>query len=70
LWKDANNLASWSSGGIIGQIAQKIDSIIDDDLGGIRGKLFGLGGKLDKLNELMNENNHSPEWLSRVSSVS
>ena len=70
LWRDANNLASWSSGGIAGWLGQKIDGLIDDDLGGIRGHLDGLGGKLDELNKLIRENNHDVQWKERVSNVS
>lgn len=70
LWRDANNLASWSSGGIAGWIGQKIDGLIDDDLGGIRGNLDGLGGKLDELNRLIQEKNHDAQWAERVANTS
>jgi hypothetical protein len=59
-------LSSWSSGGPLGQIAQHIDSIIDDDLGGIRKELFGLNNKIDNLSSLMNNNIHDEHWLKGI----
>lgn len=70
LWINANNLASWSSGGVAGWIGQKIDGLIDDDLGGIRGNLDGLGSKLDELNLLIREKNHDSQWQEKIANVS
>ena len=66
LFKTAKILSSWSSSGILGQIAQHIDAAVDDDLGGIRKELFGLGNKIDNLSSLMNNNIHDEHWLKGV----
>ena len=65
-WKDANNLASWAPSGIGGRIAGMVDKIIDDDLGGIRNNLYGLGDKLDDLTRGLNVNDHSEKWLEGI----
>lgn len=65
-WKNANNLASWAPSRIFGRIGSAIDSVVDDDIGGIRSNLYGLGGKLDDLQALMNSNDRSEKWLNDV----
>ena len=65
-WKTANNLASWAPTGIPSRTAQFIDKIIDDDLGGIRGNLYGLDKKLDNIQQLLYSNDHSQGWLDKI----
>ena len=65
-WLNANRLASWAPGGIGGKIAGKIDSWIDDDLGGVRNGLSGLDSKLDNLNELLRSTDYSEGWLEEA----
>ena len=69
LQRDIANLASWEHNSTLGKIASNIDNLIDDDLGGIRGKLTGLGTKLDNLNTLMNNKNRDLNWSAQVSSI-
>lgn len=66
LRQSLNNLASWSAGGYAGQAAQYIDAMIDDDLGGIRRGLFGLGGNVDDLIRFMQSKSHDKNWLTSV----
>lgn len=66
LYNKANDLASWAPVGLAGITAQKIDSIIDDDLGGIRGKLVWLGPKLDEYQQLLNERIHDKNWITKI----
>lgn len=65
-WKNANNLASWAPSGIMGKIAGAVDSVIDDDLGGVRNGLYGLDGKLDNLNKLMSSRTNDEKWLNAI----
>ena len=64
-WKQANNLASWAPKNIFGAIATAFEGIVDDDLGGVRTKLYGLDSELDEIKNLMNERNHDEEWLNK-----
>ena len=64
-WKNANNLASWAPS-TLGLIAGSVDKVIDDDIGGIRNNLYGLGDKLDDLVRAMNSNDHSEKWLEGI----
>lgn len=66
LSKTARMLSSWSAGGPLGQIAQNIDAAVDDDLGGIRMYLYGLGGKIYNLDKLMNNNIRDDRWFNGI----
>lgn len=50
----------------MGKIAGAVDSVIDDDLGGIRNGLYGLDSKLDNLNKLMSSRNNDEKWLNAI----
>ena len=65
-WKVANNLASWAPTSIPSRIAQQVDKVIDDDLGGIRGNLYGLDKKLDAIQSLLYSNNNDQKWLDDI----
>lgn len=66
LWNDVNNLASWESKSILGNIAQQIDNLVDDDLGGIRRKLNGVGGLVDRVGSMMQQKDYNGKWLADV----
>lgn len=50
----------------MGKIGGAVDSVIDDDLGGIRNGLYGLDSKLDNLNKLMSSRNNDEKWLNAI----
>lgn len=66
LWNDVNNLASWESKSILGNIAQQIDNVVDDDLGGIRRKLNGVSGLVDRVSSMMQQTDYNGKWLADV----
>lgn len=66
LWNDVNNLASWESKSTLGGIAQQIDNLIDDDLGGIRRKLNGVSGLVDRVGSMMQQTDYNGKWLADV----
>ena len=68
-WKQANNLASWAPKNILSAISTAFEGIVDDDLGGIRTKLYGLDSELDEIKNLMNERNHDEDWLNKFISA-
>jgi len=45
------------------------DKIIDDDLGGIRLSLVGLGDELDRYQNLFNQKNHDQKWFEELKSA-
>lgn len=61
-WNTLNNLSSWAPSPILGRVAGWIDSVIDDDLGGIRNNLLGIDDKLDDLTKLMNSQSRDKRW--------
>lgn len=61
----AMNLSSWEPTAL-GQISQYVDNVVDDDLGGIRKNLWGIGSKFDNLEELFKQNNHDSKWSEKV----
>lgn len=63
----ANNLSSWEPKGALGGIGQFVDAVIDDDLGGIRGNLSGLGSNFDRIQKLMDEPNKDFRWGQKLS---
>lgn len=65
-WRTANNLASWAPSSIPSRIARQIDKVIDDDLGGISGNLYGLDKKLDAVQKLLQQNDNNQDWLDKI----
>lgn len=65
-WRTANNLASWAPTNIFSRGSQLVDKIIDDDLGGIRGNLYGLDKKLDNIQSLLYSNDNNQDWLDKI----
>lgn len=63
---DANRLASWEQSPLFGRIDSFIDGIIGDNIGGVRGKLYGIGSSLDSIQKLMNQNDYNDKWYSDI----
>ena len=60
------NLSTWEPNSWYGWLAQKVDGLIDNDLGGIRGNLSGLGESIDAVNKYMNSRTHDEKWHENI----